>query len=128
MQAKSKSKSKARGKKTSSAIAIMDKWGEKNDPGYRAGLEEAQIIMETAEAFYNARKEAGLTQTELAKLAGTTQSVISDIEDGDSRGRSLATLTKIAVALGINLKLSINPRKSDAVRVITCKSRVKLSG
>jgi len=51
------------------------------------------------------REEAGLTQTELAKKAGTTQSVIARLEDAEYTGHSLATLERIALACGVALRL-----------------------
>jgi ribosome-binding protein aMBF1 (putative translation factor) len=51
------------------------------------------------------REEAGLTQTELAKRAGTTQSVIARLEDPECTGHSLATLERIALACGVALRL-----------------------
>ena len=51
------------------------------------------------------REEAALTQTELAKRAGTTQSVIARLEDAEYTGHSLATLERIALACGVALRL-----------------------
>jgi ribosome-binding protein aMBF1 (putative translation factor) len=51
------------------------------------------------------REDAELTQTELARKIGTTQSVIARLEDAEYRGQSLAMLERIAVACGVNLKL-----------------------
>ena len=51
------------------------------------------------------REGAGLTQTELAKRAGTTQSVIARLEDAEYTGHSLATLQRIALACGVALRL-----------------------
>jgi predicted transcriptional regulator len=51
------------------------------------------------------REEAGLTQTELAKRAGTTQSVIARLEDPEYTGHSLATLERIALACDVALRL-----------------------
>lgn len=47
------------------------------------------------------RKEKSLTQQELAELLGTTQSVISRIEQGTSRGITLDYLLKIMRVLGV---------------------------
>ena len=51
------------------------------------------------------REHAGLTQTELAKKVGTTQSVIARLEDAEYTGHSLAMLERIAAACGVALKL-----------------------
>lgn len=51
------------------------------------------------------RAGAGLTQVELAKRIGTTQSVIARLEDAEYRGHSLSMLERIAAACGVNLKL-----------------------
>ncbi len=51
------------------------------------------------------REEARLTQAELAKKAGTTQSVIARLEDAEYAGHSLSMLERIAAACGVNLKL-----------------------
>jgi DNA-binding XRE family transcriptional regulator len=51
------------------------------------------------------REDAGLTQTELAKKVGTTQSVIARLEDAEYMGHSLTMLERIAAVCGIALKL-----------------------
>jgi ribosome-binding protein aMBF1 (putative translation factor) len=51
------------------------------------------------------REDAELTQTELAKKVGTTQSVIARLEDAEYTGRSLKMLERIATACGVALKL-----------------------
>jgi ribosome-binding protein aMBF1 (putative translation factor) len=51
------------------------------------------------------REDAGLTQTELARKVGTTQSVIARLEDAEYTGHSLTMLERIAAACGIALKL-----------------------
>ncbi len=50
------------------------------------------------------REVTGFTQTELAKKAGTTQSVIARLEDAEYAGHSLTMLERIA-ACGVALKL-----------------------
>jgi ribosome-binding protein aMBF1 (putative translation factor) len=51
------------------------------------------------------REDAGLTQAELAKKVGTTQSVVARLEDAEYRGHSLTMLERIATACGVALKL-----------------------
>ena len=56
---------------------------------------------------YDARIAAGLTQKELAKRAGTVQSVISRIEDANYDGHSLSLLKRIALALSLKLDVRL---------------------
>ena len=54
-----------------------------------------------------ARKKQGLSQKELAEMLGTTQSVISRIENGLSKNITLDYLMKIICALGLSSKTVI---------------------
>ena len=60
-----------------------------------------------ANLVFGARRDAGLTQKELAGWAGTTQSVISRLENADYHGHSLSLLARIAKATGRNLKVEM---------------------
>jgi ribosome-binding protein aMBF1 (putative translation factor) len=51
------------------------------------------------------REDAELTQAELAKRIGTTQSVVARLENAEYTGHSLAMLERIATACGVALKL-----------------------
>lgn len=51
------------------------------------------------------REDTGLTQIELAKKIGTTQSVIARLEDAEYMGHSLMMLERIATACGVALRL-----------------------
>ncbi len=55
------------------------------------------------------RTQAGLTQRELAKLAGTSHSVISRLEDDDYKGHSLAMLRRLAAAVGRRVEIRFLP-------------------
>lgn len=83
---------------TSDAAEILDiEFGD--DPGYSEMRAQERVKSQAAQAIYDARQVAGLTQAQLARLAGTTQSVISRLEDGDYDKHSLAMLERIAAAL-----------------------------
>jgi ribosome-binding protein aMBF1 (putative translation factor) len=51
------------------------------------------------------REGSGLTQAELAKKVGTTQSVIARLENAEYAGHSLTMLERIATVCGVALKL-----------------------
>jgi ribosome-binding protein aMBF1 (putative translation factor) len=71
---------------------------------YDAAAEEEEARLHLAEMVYNARTAAGLSQTELARRAGTRQSVISAIENGAQIPGGLM-LERIARALGGSLRI-----------------------
>jgi DNA-binding XRE family transcriptional regulator len=93
---------------TSDAAEILDlEFGD--DPAYGELRAQERVKSQAAQAIYDARLAAGLTQTELARLAGTTQSVISRLEDGDYDKHSLALLERIAAALHRRVEVRFVP-------------------
>ena len=62
-----------------------------------------------AQMIYDARTEAGLTQKQLAKAVGTTQSVISQLESAEYQGHSLSMLQRIAEALHRRVEIRLVP-------------------
>lgn len=85
--------------KTKSAIKIIDRMIGK-DLELRKLVVEATINVRVAAMIRTAREKKGLTQSELAKSVGTTQSVIARLEDANYEGHSLSMLSRIAAALG----------------------------
>ena len=85
-------------RKTSDAIKILDS-RTGNDPKLTALIAEEAENLRIARNIYQLRTKAGLTQAELARRIGTTQSVISRLEDADYEGYSLPMLQRIAAAL-----------------------------
>jgi ribosome-binding protein aMBF1 (putative translation factor) len=80
-----------------------------HDRRLRAAIEEQTLNVHVAEMIYDARTKASLSQLELAKLVGTTQSVISRLEDADYDGHSLTMLQRIAEALHRRLEVRMVP-------------------
>lgn len=56
-----------------------------------------------------ARRRAGLSQGDLARRAGTSQSAVARLERGHS-SPSLATLERLVGAAGFDLRLELTPR------------------
>ena len=56
--------------------------------------------------IYDLRTQAGLSQRELAQRMGTTQSVISRLEEGGGARNRIDTLARVASALGRHLVVS----------------------
>ena len=57
-------------------------------------------------------KTSGMTQQQLAAAIGTTQSVISQLENADYEGHSLAMLRRIADALHMKLRVELVPSET----------------
>ena len=77
-------------------------------------LEEARADDEVARKIFELRTKAGLTQSQLGKLIGTTASVICRLEDADYEGHSLAMLRRIAAALNQRIEIRYIPIRRSA--------------
>lgn len=85
-------------KRTSDALTILDKMTG-DAPKLQELLVQERTNVRIAQQIYDLRTKTELSQGELAKKVGTTQSVISRLEDADYDGHSLAMLQRIASAL-----------------------------
>jgi ribosome-binding protein aMBF1 (putative translation factor) len=101
-------KKKSRKRTTTDAVEILERITG-NDKKLRRMIEVARINVIVSEMIYEARTAAGLTQAALARRVGTTQSVISRLEDADYEGHSLTMLQRIAEALHVRLELRFVP-------------------
>ncbi len=102
------------------ALEILQKRYIEGDPERKVEIQQERVSAEIARLIYDLRKSAGLTQKQLAELVGTTQSVISRLEDADYEGHSFSMLERIAKALNKQIQLSYisdNP-KNDNMRYI----------
>jgi ribosome-binding protein aMBF1 (putative translation factor) len=84
---------------TTDAVEILHRRYFEGKPEMLALLEQARVESEIARQIYDLRTNAGLSQRALAKLVGTTPSVICRLEDADYNGHSVSMLQRIAAAL-----------------------------
>ena len=99
----------ARHKKTSDAVKILHDRYIKDRPHRLKSLQSERQKAHIAAQIYQLRNKAGLSQKALADLIGTTQSVISRLEDADYAGHSIHTLKRIADVLNCELQVSLIP-------------------
>ncbi len=78
------------------------------DPAYRREYETLEPEFALIESLMKARARSGLTQKEIAKRMGTTQSVVARLEGGGTLP-STRTLQKYAKATGSRLKITLEP-------------------
>lgn len=92
--------------KTDDALLIINSMiGD--DPKLRQMIAEEALNAQIARMIYDARRQAGLTQKELADLVGTKQSVIARLEDADYEGHSLLMLKRVAAALHKRVEIQL---------------------
>ena len=97
-------------KATSEGVQILHRRYYEGKPERLAALEEARAEDELARRIYELREQAGLTQEKLAKLVGTTSSVISRLEDSDYEGHSLTMLKRIAADVNKRVEIRFVPK------------------
>jgi transcriptional regulator with XRE-family HTH domain len=105
-------------------MANYSRWDEvkgrrrRPTPEARAGIEQDLAL---GQLIHDLRTSAGLSQRELAERMGTTQSVISRLEEGGGARNRIDTLARVAIALDRHLVVSfpekVPTRLKDAVQV-----------
>ena len=103
-----------RPKPTSDAVEVLHRRFYAGKPSRLKSLEEGRANEEIARKIYELRTAAGLTQGQLAKLIGTTASVICRLEDADYEGHSLAMLRRIGAALNQRVEIRFVPVRRTA--------------
>ena len=99
-----------RKKATSDAVEILHRRYYQGKPERISQLKEARNEDELARKIYELREQAGLTQARLAQMVGTTESVISRLENSDYEGHSLKMLKRIAEAVNKRVEIRFVPR------------------
>ena len=93
---------------TKNALKILDRVTG-HDRELRELIAQETLNCRVACMIYDARKQSGLTQAQLAEAVGTTQSVIARLEDADYEGHSLSMLQRIADALHQRIHIDFEP-------------------
>jgi len=99
----------AKRKTTKDAVKILHSRYIKGKPKRLESLKKEHEALDIATQIYDIRKQAGLSQKQLANLVGTTQSVISRLEDADYSGHSLQMLNRIAGVLHYKVEIHLVP-------------------
>jgi transcriptional regulator with XRE-family HTH domain len=81
----------------------------KRDPQMARMVAQERANMEVARRITDLRQKAGLSQRALAKIVGTTASVICRLEDANYEGHSLGMLNRIAAALDRRVEIRFVP-------------------
>ncbi|GLU28250.1 helix-turn-helix domain-containing protein [Ochrobactrum quorumnocens] len=77
-----------------------------NDPEFQKEYEKADAEFALVEALVKARADAKMSQADVAKRIGTTQSAIARLEGGKV-SPSISTLRRYAEATGSKLQISL---------------------
>ena len=86
----------------------------------RARVDELLAGMTLEQDLVRLREARGLTQVQLAKRAGLSQPMIAKMESGKVKNYELKTLARLAVALGAQVRVTLEPvGKGKAARKTT---------
>ena len=88
------------------------------DPNFAARFEKAGESWDLAIKLADLRKDAGLSQKELAKRVGTSQQQISRLESPSYEGHSLSMIRRVAEALGCTVRVEVERVKRSNTHAI----------
>ena len=111
---------------TSDAVEVLHRRYYEGKPERLANLEKARADDHVARKINALRTEAGLTQRQLAKLVGTTASVICRLENADYDGHSLVMLNRIAAAMKCRVEIRF-VREEGRARGVIARSMIRRS-
>ena len=81
------------------------------EPGYKSAYDALDDEFQLAQTLIEARKQAGLSQDQLAHRMKTSQSYVARIESGQVRPSTKA-LERLARATGTRLKITFEPAEA----------------
>jgi len=92
---------------------MITEW--KRDPAFKSEYDVLEAEFTLFDELLKARKQAGLTQAEIAERMGTKAPAVARLESGggsDRHSPSLGTLRRYADAVGCDLVVRLVPRHS----------------
>lgn len=92
-------------RKISDAVELLDRWYGGDSEWDRLVAAE-ELNMQVGQAVHDLRTAAHLTQQQLADATGTTQSIISKVENADYEGSAIEILRRVCFALGRKMSVS----------------------
>ena len=98
-------------RKTIPVEEVAKKWFK--DPEFKAAYDALEEEFALAQALISARGNANMTQEQVAKAMGTTQTVVARMESGRNMP-STRTLQRFAKATRTKLRISFEPEKPVA--------------
>ena len=87
------------GKRITDAAEILDLRYRKQVSNWDEEVREEELRVRVGIAIIQMRKDAGLTQQQLAERVGVTQSMVSQLENGDYEGSALDMLWRVCKIL-----------------------------
>ncbi|MCD8005525.1 MAG: helix-turn-helix domain-containing protein [Oscillospiraceae bacterium] len=85
------------------------------DPEFKAEYDALEAEYSLMQAIIDARRESGITQNELSKRTGISQSDISKFECGNGNP-SIKTLKRLAAGMNMSLKIEFKPLPSSQIQ------------
>jgi transcriptional regulator with XRE-family HTH domain len=92
------------------------------EPGFKEGYDALADEYAIAGALIEARKRAKLSQAQVAKKMGTSQSTIARLESGSAKP-SFSTLERFAKATGMRVRVVFEPVEASAKAAKKKRSR-----
>jgi transcriptional regulator with XRE-family HTH domain len=89
---------------------IAKRWMK--EPDFKAGYDALEDEFSLASQLIEARARAGLTQAEVAKRMGTSQSTVARLESGGAKP-SLSTLKRFAQATGAQVRITLTAKPAS---------------
>ncbi len=78
-------------------------------PGFREAYEDLEEEYELVKQLIRFRLSRNLSQSQLAKLVGTSQPAIARLESGNHRNMTLGFLSRVARALDLRAEMTFRP-------------------